>query len=681
MRIGKRRRWIALTLALAFVVAIAVLLPRYVRARAIAEAQKRGYAVSIERVRFAWLAVRLVGVRAESPAVVADLDEVRVDLTARLDPTRIVLAGGRVELRDRERASSAARGAKLPVVGERLAVSWPSRHVEASGVSFTREESLVIAFADSVSVDDARANVDAGGVRAVLADGALQEIAVARARVVIKSSESRAAAGEAPSIASLRARVARAAAAIDERLPASGRVAVGALTVARGDLTIGPGAFLASRDGDRLRVAFTARGAAKTPLEIALDAPRDRGAVRIGLRGGPITLAELGVADGAHGLYDTTRASIEGRADATVDDRSVDFDVDLRATDLAVQNRRLDDDPVRGIALGVHARGNFDDEGHVAIDGAEWSVGALRVQTRGTVHASRARVVASLDFAVPEASCQSLLDTAPPALVAIAAGLRFDGTLAARARVAFDSDKPHALKLDYSVNDTCRVAAVPHHLDKSRFHAPFVHRFYAPDGSIHESETGPGTSGWTPLAAMSRFMPIAVVMTEDGGEFKRSGFNRAQIQYAFEIDLAERRFARGASTLTMQLAKNLFLSRKKTAARKIEEVILTEYMSQQFTKEEILELYLNVVEFGPNIYGVRAAAAHYFGKGPANLTLRESLFLAAMLPSPVKLHGLKGNLPDAYVQSIDRWIDMMKQARIVTEDEAEKAVAEAIVFR
>jgi membrane peptidoglycan carboxypeptidase len=261
--------------------------------------------------------------------------------------------------------------------------------------------------------------------------------------------------------------------------------------------------------------------------------------------------------------------------------------------------------------------------------------------------------------------------------------MHLDGAFAARARVDFVLAKAQSAKVAWSVDAACTVTDVPPHLAHARFERPFSHKLYSPRGEVREETLGPGTASWTPLRAMSRFLPIAVVMTEDGGVFRRDGFNRAQIEYAFATDLAERRFARGASTLTMQLAKNLFLSRDKVLSRKLEEIVLTLYLSQRFTKDDILELYLNVVEFGPDIYGVRAAAAHYFGKGPANLTLAESLFLASLLPSPVKLHGLKNpnGVPDAYTASFHHLMDLAQKAGLITEAEMETGKAETIVFR
>jgi membrane peptidoglycan carboxypeptidase len=101
-----------------------------------------------------------------------------------------------------------------------------------------------------------------------------------------------------------------------------------------------------------------------------------------------------------------------------------------------------------------------------------------------------------------------------------------------------------------------------------------------------------------------------------------------------EQNITAGKFVRGGSTISMQLAKNLWLAREKTISRKIQEAVLTTYLEQKMTKTQMIELYLNVVEFGPDLYGIGPASHHYFAKDPGSLTLSQSLFLASLLPNP-----------------------------------------------
>ncbi len=139
---------------------------------------------------------------------------------------------------------------------------------------------------------------------------------------------------------------------------------------------------------------------------------------------------------------------------------------------------------------------------------------------------------------------------------------------------------------------------------------------------------------WTPYAAISPALKRAVLVSEDVNFFSHHGFALDEMQSALEDALRDRELPRGASTITQQLAKNLWLSRSRNPLRKAKEAVLTWQLERRLSKRRILELYLNVVEFGPGVYGVGAASQRYFAKPPADLDEREAAQLAAVLPSP-----------------------------------------------
>jgi membrane peptidoglycan carboxypeptidase len=132
----------------------------------------------------------------------------------------------------------------------------------------------------------------------------------------------------------------------------------------------------------------------------------------------------------------------------------------------------------------------------------------------------------------------------------------------------------------------------------------------------------------------------------------------------------------------MQLAKNLFLSREKTLARKLEELILADYLEQAFTKDEMMELYLNIIEFGPDIYGVRAAAEHYFGRKPNELNLAECMFLSSILPNPIAFHKVyeDGQLGDGWMRIIRARMEIAHQTGLISAAELSEGLAEPVVF-
>lgn len=139
---------------------------------------------------------------------------------------------------------------------------------------------------------------------------------------------------------------------------------------------------------------------------------------------------------------------------------------------------------------------------------------------------------------------------------------------------------------------------------------------------------------WVSINKISPNLVRAVLAGEDAKFFKHNGFDTDAMQKALEKDIEERRFARGASTISQQLAKNLYLSESKNPLRKFKEALITKRMENNLSKKRILEIYLNVIEWGDGIFGAEAAAHKYFGKSAAQLSTSEGAYLAAMIPNP-----------------------------------------------
>lgn len=161
----------------------------------------------------------------------------------------------------------------------------------------------------------------------------------------------------------------------------------------------------------------------------------------------------------------------------------------------------------------------------------------------------------------------------------------------------------------------------------------------------------------------------AVLVSEDAAFFDHDGIDPNEIKESFVKNINEGRFARGGSTITQQLAKNVFLSSEKSLLRKGQEVYLAFQIEKIFTKKKILTMYLNVVEFGENIYGIKKASQHYFNKEPASLLPEEGAFLAFLLPNPKKYSQsfAKKQLTDFANKSIRTILHKMYRARKLTE--------------
>ena len=163
---------------------------------------------------------------------------------------------------------------------------------------------------------------------------------------------------------------------------------------------------------------------------------------------------------------------------------------------------------------------------------------------------------------------------------------------------------------------------------------------------------------WVDGAAISSHLKRAVVVAEDINFLSHHGFDTGEMREAVSRALEGAALPRGASTITQQLAKNLWLSPSRNPLRKLKEAALTWQVERTLGKRRILELYLNVVEFGSGVYGAEAASRRYFGKSSAELSEHESAQLAASLPRPQSWHpGVESRAYRAYVESIRRRMD------------------------
>ena len=147
---------------------------------------------------------------------------------------------------------------------------------------------------------------------------------------------------------------------------------------------------------------------------------------------------------------------------------------------------------------------------------------------------------------------------------------------------------------------------------------------------------------WTPWHGISENLKHAVLVAEDGGFYRHKGVDWESTKKAIETDWKQRRFAKGGSTITQQVARNLYLSPSKNPLRKIKEILIARRLEKELGKRRIFELYLNIAEWGKGIWGAEAAAQAYFGHSAADLTPEEAAALAAALPSPRRYNPTGG---------------------------------------
>lgn len=184
--------------------------------------------------------------------------------------------------------------------------------------------------------------------------------------------------------------------------------------------------------------------------------------------------------------------------------------------------------------------------------------------------------------------------------------------------------------LYYSVRD--KVPDISHLKD---FKPLATTRVFDRSGTLIASYQDPRIRLWIPVQDVPRDVVDALTSAEDPNFFTHHGVDYEAVWEAVKIDLQNTAYVRGASTITQQLMKNLFLTREKTLTRKMKELVLSTSVERFLTKKQILEQYINQVQWGENLYGIEAASRFYFGKPCKDLRMHEGALLAGMLPNPV----------------------------------------------
>jgi len=374
---------------------------------------------------------------------------------------------------------------------------------------------------------------------------------------------------------------------------------------------------------------------------------------------------------------------------------SVDVELEARGLDavelrgavdfegVALSHPRLAAEPLRDLALRIEGEGTLRPlERRFVLRTARFTTGSVPIEWNGTVEVGPGTRVIRGRFSLPSTECERAVHAIPADVLGPLTGFHLGGTIAGRVDVDLDTRQLDRTVLDVTVDDECVFEAFPPEVDLARFEAPFQHVVVEPDDTTFEMETGPGTPNWVSFGAISPYMVEAVLAHEDGAFFRHRGFAPWAIRDAVVRNLREGRYVVGASTITMQLAKNLFLHREKTLIRKVQEVILTWWLERSLEKERLLELYLNVIEYGPSIYGLRAASNFYFSCSPSQLTPVEAAFLATVLPAP-KLYGIpaSGAFSPAMQLRLERFLRHMAATSRLSQEDLEAALAQLGTFR
>lgn len=309
--------------------------------------------------------------------------------------------------------------------------------------------------------------------------------------------------------------------------------------------------------------------------------------------------------------------------------------VDASGQNVLAMHWRLADKEVKLPDAGLHAHLTITDHS-IELD----STSELRLKNvKAKLYAQYTRNANTTFFCslhIPETTADSFFHSLPDGMFHTLKGISCTGTLAYDLKFSIDSKQPDSL-LFYSSLTKNDLRIVQYGKENfTRINAPFEYEVYDRERLVRTLQVGPGNPAFAPYQTISPYLIKSVLQSEDPSFMLHRGFLIEAFRESIIKNYKEKRFARGGSTISMQLVKNVFLSRDKTIARKAEEALIV-YLIENLglvSKERMLEVYLNVIEWGPGVYGIGEAAAFYFHKRPSELNLQESIFLACIIPNP-----------------------------------------------
>ena len=290
--------------------------------------------------------------------------------------------------------------------------------------------------------------------------------------------------------------------------------------------------------------------------------------------------------------------------------------------------------------------------------------------------------VINLRFVIPPIDCQRVLAAIPVEMVPYMAGYKMRGVFDTDITADIDWNDLDATRLDGHIGiKRCRVVDEPSDSPR-RLEDEFEHTVEVEQGDWISFDVGPSNDEFVPLDQISPYLIKSIMSTEDSAFYDHHGFIPSEFRTALVNNLKAGQFVQGASSITMQMVKNVLLYRDKTLARKLQELFLTWHVENTLTKDRILEIYLNVIEYGPGLYGIGPAAYHFFGKKPKDLSPVEAAFFSTILPSPKERYKqyCNGTLTRWTTGKIERILQIMLKRDRLTQAEYDAAIDTPLVF-
>lgn len=270
----------------------------------------------------------------------------------------------------------------------------------------------------------------------------------------------------------------------------------------------------------------------------------------------------------------------------------------------------------------------------------------------------------------PEQDAQEILSAFPQGLFESLDGMQVKGKIRYDLNFYLDSSLPDSVKFTSALTPTNFKILKWGKTDLQKINKDFIYTPYERGKPMRDILIGPANPNYVSLSEVSSNFKNAILTSEDPSFFSHKGFVQESIRKSIAVNFKAKKFVRGGSTISMQLVKNIFLSRQKTLSRKAEEILIVWLIENNnlVSKNRMLEVYFNIIEMGQNIYGIGEATRYYFGKRPSDLNIGEGIFLANIVPRPkIALYKFKddGGLKD-YLYPYFKFIGKIMAGRGLT---------------
>lgn len=320
----------------------------------------------------------------------------------------------------------------------------------------------------------------------------------------------------------------------------------------------------------------------------------------------------------------------------------------LNINDMEILSEAVSETKLRNINVGFDLDLNFGADDMIINPATRVYLNKVTGFVNGKIDRLRHQPQFDLQFKLPMIAMDDFFSSVPEALMTRIEGIKVRGAFEFEAALKLDYAQLDSVKYKtkLTVSDDFRVLSLGDSIEVKVLRDSFEYTFKREDDTDSTFLVGRNNSYYQPLDSLPPILINSILFCEDNSFFKNDGFNVLQIGRSLRDNIREKKFARGASTISMQFVKNIFLSREKTIARKYQELILTwlfnheklldEKRDKEKHKKRLLEIYLNIIEWGPDVHGVGRATEFYFRKKPIDLTVGESVFLATIIPNPKK---------------------------------------------